>query len=141
MYLGFIRNFRKVGFFRRANSVDSEIFITRVNFVNLEMFIGRVNSMNYQICKNRVNFENSSSNLFGHLHRKESTGQTFHFPSWIIPVSMIRWFRKLNIINFIIDKTKMIYFSIYIIYLRRVFKMMLTTLSEFWKVYWPIKKR
>ena len=107
----------------------------------LRIFLLVENLVYSQIFINRANFENSSSNLFGHLHRKESTGQTFHFPSWIIPVSMIRWFRKLNIINFIIDKTKMIYFSIYIIYLRRVFKMMLTTLSESWKVYRPIKKR
>ena len=106
------------------------------------MFIAGVYSVNYQICRNRVNFENSSSNLFGHLNRKESTGQTFHFPSWIIPVSIIRGFRKFNIVNFIIDKAKMINFSIYIIYLRRVFKMMLTTLSEsgIVQVYWPIKK-
>ena len=96
------------------------------------MFIARVNSVNNQICKNRVNFEYSSTNLFGHLHRKESTGQTFHFPSWIIPVSMIRWFRKLNIINFIIDKAKMINVSINIIYLKRVFNMMLDIVVKIW---------
>ena len=68
--------------------------------------------------------ELTTSNLFGHLHRKETTGQTFHFPSWIIPVSLMRWFWKLNIVNFIINKAKVIDFSIFIIYLARVFKMM-----------------